>query len=273
MSRNHRLVMGAAVLAGITISTSCVVEQKSKPSATSDTSAVPLSVAGAETSRVRIGTDSEGTDAFVAWPGGGEPAPGIVVVQEWWGLNAQIRDVGRRLAEQGYVAIVPDLYHGKVADDPERAHELVRGLVDERALADLTAAVRWLRAEPRTASAKIGVIGFCMGGGLSEKLALSNSEISAAVMFYGTPETDPAKLAPLHAPLQGHFGANDEGIPVERVKQLEGALKRLGKTGEFYVYPNAGHAFMHEGRDSYRADAAKLAWDRTLAFLSKYLKS
>ena len=261
---------GAILLAG-TLAASCAVEQKPDPSGSADTSA--SRTIGADTSRVRIGTGEVGTDAFVAWPAGDGSAPAMIVVQEWWGLNAQIRDVARRLAEQGYVAIVPDLYHGKVADDPERAHELMRGLVNERALADLGAAVRWLRAEPRSASARIGVIGFCMGGKLSQQLGFRSDEISAAVMFYGTPETDPGKLGSLSPPLQGHFGADDDGIPVDQVKRLEAELKRLGKPAEIYVYPGAGHAFMHERRDSYRAEAAQLAWGRTLAFLAKHLKT
>ena len=227
---------------------------------------------GPDTSRVHLGSPDGGADAFAASPPGQGSAPGVVVVIEWWGLNSQIRDVARRLARQGYVAIVPDLYHGKVTDDPEQAHVLLRGLEPKTALADLDSAVQWLRAQPRTAKGKIGVVGFCMGGSYSLELALQNPEIAAAVMFYGTPETDPEKLAPLKAPLQGHFGADDEGITSERVAEFKAALEKAGKAADIYVYPGAGHAFMHEGRASYRPDAAKQAWARTLAFLQKYLK-
>jgi carboxymethylenebutenolidase len=228
-----------------------------------------------DTAMVHLGAPGSGTDAFVAWPAGNGPAPAVIVVHEWWGLNDQIKEVARRLARQGYVAIVPDLYHGKRAsdDDTERAHVLSRGLDRDVALEELRAAARWLRAQPRTSKARIGVIGFCMGGSLAQQLALHSDEIAAAVVFYGSPDTDPAKLAGLGAPLQGHFGAKDDGIPVSRVDALRNGLKAAGKTAEIYIYPGAGHAFMNEARPSYHPDAAKQAWARTLAFLQKYLKA
>src|SRR5258705_9632625 len=163
-----------------------------------------------ETSFVQIGSGDQAAGAFVAWPAGNQAAPAIVVVHEWWGLNDQIRAVARRLSAQGYVAIVPDLYHGKVASDPEMAHTLMRGLDEDRALADLDDATRWLRAQSRTAKSRVGVVGFCMGGRLSELFALHEPGTAAAVMFYGRPETNPAKLSSLKAPLQGHFGAEDQ---------------------------------------------------------------
>ena len=224
-----------------------------------------------DTTRVHLGT---GTDAFVAWPAGKGAAPSVIVIQEWWGLNEQIRDVARRFAREGYVAIVPDLYHGKVADDPEMAHTLVRGLDDERALADLDEALKWLRGQQRTRKTKAGVVGFCMGGRLSELFALHQpSGVAAAVMFYGRPVTSPAMLASLKAPLQGHFGAEDQGIPADSVAALRMGLAAAGKKSDIYLYPGAGHAFMHEGRKSYHPESAKQAWERTLAFFKKNLKS
>lgn len=225
-----------------------------------------------DTAQVHLGPTPGGTGAFVAWPAGRGPAPAVIVVHEWWGLNEQIRGTARRLAREGYVAIVPDLYHGEVTDDPDRARELAQGLGEGRALADLEAAVAWLRAQPRTAKARIGVLGFCMGGRLAQLMALQSRDLTAAVMYYGRPETDPAKLAPLRVPLQGHFGAEDQGIPPDRVAELRAALEKAGKAVEIYLYAGAGHAFMHEGRPTYRADAARLAWARTLAFLQKHLK-
>lgn len=228
----------------------------------------------ADTSRVHLGAQGAGTDAFVAWPEGDATAPAVIVVQEWWGLNAQIREIARRLARQGYVAIVPDLYHGKVADDndAERAHVLMRGLDNTVALGELDLAAQWLRGQPRTSKSRIGVMGFCMGGGLAEQFALRTPTLAAVVMFYGPPETDPARLKSLKAPLQGHFGADDDGIPPAKVSALREGLKAAGKPAEIYSYTGAGHAFMHEGRDSFRPDAAKTAWARTLAFLQKNLK-
>ena len=225
-----------------------------------------------DTTRVHLGPADGGTDAFVAWPTGKAAAPGVVVVHEWWGLNAQIRAVAWRLAKEGYVAIVPDLYHGKMATDPEQAHVLSRGLEDPVAYGDLEAAASWLRGQPRLARKRIGVMGFCMGGGLALGLALRDSTISATEMFYGAPVNDPAQLASLRGPVQGHFGEKDDGIPPPKADSFRSALKQAGKEGEVYVYAGAGHAFMNETRPSYHADAARQAWARTLAFFQKNLK-
>ncbi len=226
-----------------------------------------------DTSMVTLGSGESAAQAFVAWPRKRAGAPGIVVVHEWWGLDAQIRDIARRLSREGYVAIVPDLYHGQVATDPEVAHELSRGLDDQATLATLGAAAAWLRARPDAAKAKNGVVGFCLGGGLAQRLALARPDLAAAVMFYGGPETDPQALRSLHAPLLAHFGATDKGIPLARVDELKRGLKAAGKVGEVYVYPGAGHAFMNEARPSFHVDAARQAWARTLAWLQRYLKS
>jgi carboxymethylenebutenolidase len=233
--------------------------------------AIPVS-SSKDTARVHLGPADGGTDAFVAFPPGTNPGPAVIVIHEWWGLNGQIRGVARELALQGYIAIVPDLYHGKVADDPDYAHILMRGLDEEAAMVDIDAAVAWLRAQPRTAKTKIGIVGFCMGGGVSQMFALHSTAVSAAIMFYGSPELNPEKLATLRAPLQGHFGALDQGIEVDRVEKFKAALAVAGKTNEIYVYAGAGHAFMNQTRPSYSPDAARLAWARTLAFFQKYLK-
>ncbi len=223
-------------------------------------------------STVHLSTPDGGTDAFVAWPSGGGSAAAVIVVHEWWGLDAQIEEIARRFARQGYVAIVPDLYHGKVAEDPETAHELVRGLEDTRVMEELDAARSWLRGQPGRAKSRIGVVGFCVGGGIALRFALRGGDLAAAVMFYGAPETDPEKLAGLRTPLMGHFGGDDEGIGVDRVEAFRAALQKAGKKNELYVYTGAGHAFMHGGRPSYHPDAARVAWARTLAFFQKYLK-
>ena len=225
-----------------------------------------------DTALVPIGVESHATQAFVAWPSKRQGAPAIVVVQEWWGLNDQIRDVARRLSREGYVAIVPDLYHGKVASDPELAHELSRALDGDSALGDLAGAITWLRETPETAKSRIGVVGFCLGGGLSQRLALKHPELSAAVMFYGPPETDPQALRTLLVPLQAHFGATDQGIPPSRAEELRRGLRVAGKVGEVYVYPGAGHAFMNDTRPSYHRDAARQAWARMLAFFQRHLR-
>ena len=227
---------------------------------------------GPDTALVHLGPKDGGTNAFVAWPTGKTAAQAILVAHEWWGLNAQIRSVALRLARQGYVAIVPDLYHGKVASDAETAHELTRGLDDEQALADFGHAIQWLRGQDRTRKARIGALGFCMGGRLVQELGMSELGVSAVVMFYGRPNTEPDRLARLGAPLQGHFGSDDQGIPEERVKAFEEALAKTGKDATIYMYPGAGHAFMNDTRESFRADAERQAWARTLSFFHTHLK-
>ena len=222
-----------------------------------------------DTARVRLTT---GGGAFVAYPPGDGAVPAVVVVHEWWGLNAQIRELARRLSRQGYVVIVPDLYGGKVARDAEAAHVLSRSLDEERAVATLAAAASWARSQPRAAKSRVGVMGFCMGGSLAQQLALSDAGTAAVVVFYGTPQPA-ARIAQLKAPLLGHFGATDDGITADRVEAFKAALARSNKTHEIYVYAGAGHAFMNDERPSYNPDAARLAWARTLAFLQKHLKS
>lgn len=221
---------------------------------------------------VHIGPAGQGTDAFVAWPAGNASAPALIMVHEWWGLEAEIRDMARKLSRQGYVVIIPDLYHGRAAQDPERAHELMRGLEDSRVSGELDAARAWLRGQPRCEKSRIGVIGFCMGGGYALRFALRGGDLAAAVMFYGAPETDVDKLAGLKAPLLGHFGGEDEGIGADRVDAFRSALQKAGKVAEIHVYRGAGHAFMNESRPSFHPDAARVAWARTLAFFQKYLK-
>ena len=257
----------------IALLTCCVMVAAGPGEARAAAAAKPVTAgaAGRDTSRVRVG--ESGLEAFVAWPAGRDAAPAVVVVHERWGLNDQIRGVARRLAQEGYVAIVPDLYHGKVAGDPEYALELMRGLDEKKAVADLVTAAAWLRAQPRVQGQRLGVVGFCMGGRLSQLLSLSGTPIAAAVMFYGRPETDPGALAALQAPLLAHFGGEDRTIGADQVDALKAGLAKAGKAGDVYVYPGAGQAFMNEMRNSYHSDAARLAWARTLQFFQKHLKS
>jgi carboxymethylenebutenolidase len=266
------LIPVAAVLLMFTGAGARAARERVAPPSPGPASTSARSVAS-DTALVPIGAGDAGTRAFVAWPPGGAKAPIVLVAHEWWGLNAQIREVAMRLARQGYVAVVPDLYHGHVAADPMQAHELSRALSGADAARDMDGAAAWARKQPRAGAGPIGVVGFCLGGGVALQYALDRPEVGAVVMFYGSPEDDPARLARLRAPLQGHFGAEDQGIAPARAEQFRAALGHARKTADIYLYPGAGHAFMHDGLPSYRVDAARQAWARTLAFLQKHLKS
>jgi carboxymethylenebutenolidase len=227
----------------------------------------------ADIEMVHLGPGNGGTQAFVAWPIPRAKAPAVIVVHEAWGLNGQIRDVARRLSREGYVAIVPDLYHGRMPNDPQRAREFAQALDRDAALADLRAALAWLRRHPDTSKSRVAVMGFGMGGRLAQELALEGSDLAAVVMFYGTPVTDVERLKELPVPILAHFGADDDALPPWHAEKLREALAQAGKTGEVFAYPGAGSAFMNENRSTYRPDAARQAWARTLAFLQKPLKS
>ena len=163
--------------------------------------------------------------------------PAIVVIHEWWGLNDFVKGKADAFAKQGYVALAVDLYRGKVATDPDMAHQLMRGLPDDRAVRDLKAAVAYLRTRPDVDAAKIGSIGWCMGGGFSLELALAEPTLAGAVIYYGHLVTEPATIAALKVPLLGNFGGQDQGIPPASVREFEAAAKKDGKSVDFKIYP------------------------------------
>jgi len=195
-------------------------------------------------------------------------APGIVVIQEWWGLNEQIKGVANRLAEAGYRILVPDLYRGKVTLDAAEAAHFMGGLdFRDAATQDIRGAVQYLKSEAR----KIGVIGFCMGGVLSVLAAVYVKEAAAAVSWYGLPPEEAADVSTIKIPLQGHFALKDPYFTPAQVDQLEARLKKGQVAYEIYRY-QADHAFGNETGERYDPEASKLAWHRTLDFLEEHLK-
>lgn len=206
-------------------------------------------------------------------PQGKGPFPALVVIHEWWGLNDWVKEQAAKLADQGYVALAIDLYRGKSAADPNEAHELMRGLPEDRAVRDLKAAVEFLKSQEDVKRDKIGSIGWCMGGGYSLAAALNEPTLAATVINYGRLATDPESLRKINAAILGIFGGQDRGIPVESVHKFEEALKQMGKRIEIHVYPDAGHAFENpNNKDGYRAADAAAAWQQTVAFLEGTLK-
>ena len=199
---------------------------------------------------------------------------GLVIIHEWWGLNAQIKDEAKKLAREGYVALAVDLYRGQVTRDPGQARRLSRSLPRERALRDMRAAIAFLKSRPNVRPDKIGSLGWCMGGGQNLILAINSPELSACVIYYGGLTSDRERLRRINCPVLGIFGEEDRAIPVAGVKTFEKAMKYLGKDISIYIYPRAGHAFANPTRgSSYRSEATADAWNKTLAFFNKHLMS
>ncbi len=201
----------------------------------------------------------------------GQRLPAILVIHEWWGLNENVKTMTRRLAAEGYVALAVDMFGGTVATTPEQARTLTAGVMANReaGVRNLAEAAKWARAQ---GAPKLATLGWCFGGGWSLGAALAMPEqVDASVMFYGQVVTDRERLARLDAPLLGIFGEADRGIPVAQVREMEAALKSLGKNVEVVVYPGAGHGFANPSGQSYDATAADDAWRRTVTFLRRHL--
>ena len=206
-------------------------------------------------------------------PSGNGPFPALVVIHEWWGLNDWVQEQASKLADQGYVTLAIDLYRGQVAKTPDEAHELMRGVPEDRATKDLLAAASYLRAQKNVNPAKVGSIGWCMGGGYSLDLAIADPKLAAAVINYGHLATEPDTLKKINAPILGLFGGLDKGIPPESVNQFADALKKLGKTVDVKIYPDAGHAFENpNNKAGYKPEDAADAWQLTVKFLATNLK-
>jgi carboxymethylenebutenolidase len=212
--------------------------------------------------------DGKTCAGYLATPKAGAAAPGFVVIQEWWGLNDQIKKTGDRLAEAGYRALVPDLYRGKLAKAADEANHLMGNLnFPDAAGEDIRGSVQYLKQT----SKKVAVGGFCMGGALTILAALRVPEMDAGACFYGIPPLQAGDVKKIKIPMIFHFANRDDWCTPAKVNELEAALKQAKLQFELYRY-NAQHAFMNEARpEVYDAAAAKNAWDRTLKFLQKAL--
>ena len=206
-------------------------------------------------------------------PGGGTGRPAIIVIQEWWGLNDNIRSMARQLAGQGYTALAVDLYQGQVATDPETARSLMSESMGREAELEENLKQAHAYLTDQNSAPSVGVIGWCFGGGWSLRTALMlPGEIDGAVIYYGRLITDRERLAALDAPILGIFGAEDDGIPIESVREFEAALNELGKDANVVVYDGADHAFANPSGTRYDAEAAEDAWAETLAFFEEHLE-
>jgi carboxymethylenebutenolidase len=228
-----------------------------------------------ENPRQNVTFPSNGSQAhgYLATPASGS-GPGVIVIQEWWGLTDHIADIADRLAGEGFVALAPDLFGGKVAHDADEAMKLLTELPVDRAARDLAGAVDYLLAQDSVTSSKVGAIGFCMGGGFVLMLAAQQGErVGAAVPFYGVGPGVPSTYTGVQAAVQGHYAEQDSMYPVESAQALEKQIRdEAGVPVEFFYYP-AGHAFHNDENliGTYDEEQAKLAWSRAVAFLKANL--
>jgi carboxymethylenebutenolidase len=233
-----------------------------------------LTCFAADSKSVSYKSGDETVQALLYTPAGKGPFPAIIVIHEYWGLNDWVKEQAAKLSDQGYVALAIDLYRGKVATTPDMAHEIMRGVPEDRAKRDLHAAFEFLQSQPNVRKDRIGSIGWCMGGGYSLDVALQEPTLAATVINYGHLATDPEAIKKINAPILGLFGGQDHGITPDDVHKFEATMKQLGKKIDVKIYDDAGHAFENPNNQAgYRADDAADAWKRTVSFLAGTLKN
>jgi carboxymethylenebutenolidase len=193
----------------------------------------------------------------------------VIVIQEWWGVDDWVREQADRFAKQGYVALAVDLYRGRTAASAEEAHELMRGLPEDRAIADLKAGFNYLAGRPDVDPKRIAAVGWCMGGGYALALASAEPRLAASVINYGRLISDANTVRSIQPAILGNFGSADRGIPVDDVKRFDAALDAAGRQSDFKIYEGAGHAFMNpNNKDGYDAAASADAWKRIDEFFA-----
>lgn len=216
--------------------------------------------------------NSRATRGYLATPPGEGPWPGVVVIQEWWGLNDNIRDIADRFAQEGFVALAPDLYYGETAHEPDEARKLMMTLEYPDALQVIQSAINYLIALDEVSPKKIGVTGFCMGGGLAWHGAAKLEGIGAAAPCYGGgPELTPDEAARIEVPVLAIYGELDRGVSPEVAQRRAELMDAAGVQHETIIYPDAEHAFMNDRRPVYHAEAAEDAFRRIVKLFREHL--
>jgi carboxymethylenebutenolidase len=221
---------------------------------------------------VKFAANGVETPGYLATPE--RTGPAVIVLQEWWGLNDDIKEIAERFAGEGFVALAPDMYHGQSASEPDEARKLAMGLQLEQAAKDLSGAYRYLLASVAVEPKKVGSVGFCMGGSLSIYLA-TREPTDACVSYYGAPRAESGypefRPEQMKAPFLGHYAELDRDL-TERGKQLAEGLREAGKEAEVHIYEGAHHSFFNKTRpEVHHPQAAAQSWERTLAFFRKHL--
>ena len=221
--------------------------------------------------RISFKANGTTTPGYLARPQG--RGPGVIVIQEWWGLVPHIKDVCDRFAAEGYTALAPDLYHGESTKSPDEAGKLMMALRVDEAEKDLRGAIQFLMSHESTAGEKVGTIGFCMGGALSLYAASKNTQVGACVVFYGIHPNVKPDLANLQAPVLGIYAENDGYVTPAVVHELEAKLKEHGKQAEMHIYPRVDHGFFNDTRTEVYDEADSTdAWRRVLKFFGEHLR-
>ena len=229
-------------------------------------------MADIRTHTVEFPANGETGHGFLAIPDGDGPFPGVIVVQEWWGLDNHIKDVAGRFATEGFVSLAPDLYHGKVTSEPDDAQKLMMSLNMPQAVRELEKAAEYLASRPEIGARGIGAIGFCMGGGLALTLACASPHVKAVAPFYGVNPTPIDKVRNLSGPVLAVYAENDNFAGEAVRRQLESALRDAGIQREIQVYPGTEHAFFNDTRpEVHNREAAEDAWKRALALFRENL--
>jgi carboxymethylenebutenolidase len=226
------------------------------------------------TSKVDLPVNGQGAYAYVAQPNDDAKHPGLVLIQEWWGMEPHIVDLAHRLAEQGFVAAVPDLFHGQVATEPDDAERIMMMVTDnvERAIKEIIGALDAVKAMPNVEPKRLGLMGFCMGGWLAFLVAARYPDLGAVVPFYAAGyDPTPDEVAKVQAPVLAIYGNQDEWMPLPQIEKIGQLCREAGKDYTARVY-DAGHAFINPSHGAYNEEAASDAWPRAIEFLKQHLQ-
>ena len=223
---------------------------------------------------IEFPTSAGSAPGYLAVPAG-ETGPATIVLQEWWGVDEHIRSICDRFAAEGFYALAPDLFRGETTDQPSEAQQKMMALSMDQAEKDMCGAASFLLSQQGVTSSKVGATGFCLGGGLAVWAAAECDEIGAAVTFYYVMPHGKPDFSGISGPVLGHFGTNDEFVPVEDARNLEAELREAGATVDFEFYEGAGHAFFNDTDrlGTFDAAARDAAWQRTVDFLRSSLGS
>ena len=224
-------------------------------------------------SYVKLEVPSGDTSGYLAVPDSTGPWPGVVVIQEWWGLDDHIRDITRRLAREGFITLAPDLYYGKSASEPDEARKLRMAQEIPVALEIIQSAVDFLLGDDRVSPKRIGLVGFCMGGGLAFQSAAKLNGVGATAPCYGGgEELTPEEVGNIRGPVLAIYGELDQGVSPEVARRRASLMDAAGIQHETIIYPGARHAFMNDTRAAYHPEAAADAWRKIVSFFRETLR-